>query len=338
MTRVLHLIDDAALGGVTRLLDSLIAELSATDRHDRVHTATRLRLPGPIDADVVVVHFTMAWAKLPFLAALRWRCRHRRVVLVEHTYTQAFEAARVTTRRRFRLMLRLAYGLVDQVVAVSAGQARWMAHAGLLPAARIRVIPCVNDLSAFAALELPRAAGPLRLGAFGRFDQQKGYDTLIEAMRHVPAHTARLFLAGYGADEAALRAAAASIDSVSVEGRVDPVAFTARMDAIVIPSRWEAGAVTCWEARAAGRPLIVTDVDGLPEQVPPTVGIVVPPDDPVRLAEAIRTLAAADRGPMTRAARHSTQGAFAGAIAAWRAVLSGARSKAPAHDGDAAAG
>ena len=322
MACIVHIIDDAALGGVTRLLDSLINELSDVDQHHRILAITRLRLPERIEADIIVIHFTLSWAKLPFLMALRWRFRNQRIVLVEHTYTAAFEAARVPVTWLFRQMLRIAYRAVDQVIAVSSGQARWMVQAKLLPAKRIRIIPCVNDLSHFETLAFPIAAGPLRLGAFGRFDRQKGYDILIEAMRYVPHNLAHLYLAGYGADDASLRASAQHSLNISIQGRVDPVDFVSRMDAIVIPSRWEAGAVTCWETRAAGRPLIVSDVDGLPEQVPSDIGIVVPADDPTLLAEAICRLAMTDRTEMMIEARRSSVGAFAAAISAWRDVFS----------------
>jgi glycosyltransferase involved in cell wall biosynthesis len=144
---------------------------------------------------------------------------------------------------------------------------------------------------------------------------------LIAAMARVPGSVATLDLAGYGADEAALRAAAAGLDHVTIHGRVDPVAFISEMDAIAIPSRWEAGAVTCWEARAAGRPTIVADIDGLPEQVPSEIGLVVRPDDVSGLAAAIVSLAGAHRPRMARRARESTEGAFGTVVAGWHAVL-----------------
>ena len=34
-----------------------------------------------------------------------------------------------------------------------------------------------------------------------------------------------------------------------------------------MPSRWEPFGLSCLEAQAAGRPVLVSDVDGLPEQV-----------------------------------------------------------------------
>jgi glycosyltransferase involved in cell wall biosynthesis len=327
MPIILHLLDDTALGGVTRLLNSLTQSFGNTGSQEIRSVETGWR-PAPMlrsagaRPDIIVVHFTAAWRKLPFLASLRLRASGARIILVEHSYTGAFEERCVRHKGRFRAMLRLAYRMVDQVVAVSHGQTEWLMRAGLVTQDRLVVIPCVLDLAAFSALPLPQPPTlPMRLGAFGRFAPQKGFDILISAMRDVPPDIATLELAGYGPDEGSLRAAAAGLPHVRIRDRVDPVAFLAGLDAVTMPSRWEAGAVACWEARAAGRPMIVTDVDGLPEQVPPSIGIVVPPENAARLAAAIIDLAQADRSAMAHSARHSTQGAYGIVLAAWQAIL-----------------
>ncbi len=299
--------------------------------HQKLVTDTGWRLaPSPaalrVDSatpDVIVLHFTAAWRKLPFIASLRLRAGGARIILVEHSYTRAYERLYVSNSTRFRAMLRLAYACVDQVVAVSDGQGRWLLESGLVAPRRLAILRSVLDLKPFASVPAARSGGlPLCVGAFGRFDRQKGFDTLIEAMRQVPAEIATLEMAGYGPDEADLRQAAEGLSHVRIQGRVDPVAFLAGIDVVAIPSRYEAGAVTCWEVRAAGRPVIVTDVDGLPEQVPPEIGLVVPPEDPERLARAIIAIARADRAPMRIAARKSTEGAYAATLAGWRAALS----------------
>jgi glycosyltransferase involved in cell wall biosynthesis len=334
MKQILHILDDVALGGVTRLLASLIESLGDVGEHHRCDMPTKLRLaprlsevtPGGVHPDVIVLHFTSAWTNLPFLASLRLRAGSTPIIFVEHSYTEAYERRCVPDRSRFRAMLRLHYGLVDKVVAVSKGQARWLRESGLVDADRLAVIPCVLDLTGFSGVPdaKPLEGAPMRLGCFGRFAPQKGFDTLIAAMALVSPEVATLDMAGYGPDEAELRRAAQGLEHVRIQGAVDPVAYLADIDAVVMPSRWEAGAVTCWEARAAGRPVIVADVDGLPEQVPPEIGVIVPSEDPVGLAEAIRAMAAADRAAMALAARRSTRGAYAATLAGWRKVLTAA--------------
>ena len=323
MRQIVHLLDDDQLGGVTRLLASLIDSLSDEATHHRLIVRTQHRLAPSLAGlrpDVIVIHFTASWAKLGFLASLRLRAGGARIILVEHSYTEGYELRRVRQVSRFRAMLRLAYGCADQIVAVSQGQAAWLRKAGLVTADRVTVIPPVLDLTAFASLAPPvPRPGPMRLGAFGRFAPQKGFDTLLAAMRLVPPDFATLDLAGYGPDEAALRHQAQGLDHVRIRGPVDPVAFMAEIDAVAMPSRWEAGGVTCWETRAAGRPIIVADVDGLPEQVSRESGLVVPPEQPEALAKAICGLAA-DRGAVGRG---GTEGAYERVLGRWREVLKG---------------
>ena len=99
MKQILHILDDVALGGVTRLLASLVESLSDVGEHHQVNVTTKMRLapslaslaPAGVKPDVVVIHFTSAWAKLPFLASLRLRSGGARVILVEHSYTEAYE-------------------------------------------------------------------------------------------------------------------------------------------------------------------------------------------------------------------------------------------------------
>lgn len=323
---ILHLLDDPGLGGATRLLRALSTRLDGDRLQGHRFVRTRLRPAHHYAARAIIVHVQIGWQKLPFLWTLRHRNPESRIILVEHVHTGAFEDRRVTNPARFRRMLRLAYGMADEVVAVSRGQERWLLQTGLVPRDRLRLIPAVPDLTDFIGLPPPDPARrPMRLGALGRFDEQAGFITLIEAMRLVRPEDAQLVLCGHGALERELRHHADGMPHVAVAGRADAVQFMAAVDAMVMPSLWDAGAVTCWEARAAGRPMIVTAVDGLPEQVPPDRGFVVPPGDVRALATAISRLAGCDRAGMSDAARRSVAGRLDGAVGRWRTLLSPTR-------------
>ncbi|MFO1060329.1 MAG: glycosyltransferase family 4 protein [Dongiaceae bacterium] len=334
MTTIAHLLDDDRLGGVTGVIQQQHKSLTRWD-HRTVVLPTVGRLAPRIDADLAIVHFTVGWPKLPFLASLRARRLRRRVILVEHSYTEGFERHCVPEPGRFRAMLRLAYALVDHVVAVSHGQARWMLEHRLVDEAKLSVITQGRDLPQLFNLPLPAARRqPLRLLAYGRFHRQKGFDRAIAAMRLLPPGLARLTLVGYGEDEAALRAAAAGLENVEFFGRfTDPTALLAAADAVLMPSRWEAFGQVAAEARAAGRPLIAAAVDGIPEQLPAEAGILVPADDPEALAAAIGSLAHRDLAAMGAAGRRSVEGLFERHCVAWEALLeriSGRRVPRPA--------
>jgi len=322
MIRVVHLIDDARTGGVTKVASDMSRSLGDGFDVQVMPVNAAWRLPGPISAEIVVVDFTLSWAKLPFLMMLRLAGR-RRIVVVEHSYTASYERECVTARGRFRTMLRLGFRLADRVVAVSNGQAEWLRQAHLVSPERLVVIPQSLDLSALAKVPpAPSGRSPLRLGAYGRYVTQKGFDVLIAAMRLVPPEVATLRLAGYGPQEARLRQDMSDLPHVTIGPALnDAAAFLAEVDVVVVPSRWEAYGLVAQEARASGRPVIASRVDGLEEQVNDDLGLLVPANDPRSLAASIHALATRDLQAMAASARKSTHGLFEQKIAAWRALL-----------------
>jgi glycosyltransferase involved in cell wall biosynthesis len=268
----------------------------------------RRPLAPRIDHDVAIIHFTCSWSKLPFLTLLRAQRARRPIIIVEHTYTQRFEEHCVPNPSRFRSMLRLCYGLADKVVAVSYGQAEWMLVAKLVCPERLVVIQQSVDCSKLMRMPLPqRQPGtPLRLAAYGRYSEQKGFDLLIQAMRCLPPDLATLSLGGYGDCKEDLKSAARNMPNINIGSIVTNLPlFLSDKDIVVIPSRWEAFGIVCLEARASARPLIVTQVDGLPEQISPRMGLSVAPNDPNKLAEAIKLAAQWDVTEMGRNARAS---------------------------------
>ena len=323
MPQVLHLIDDTGLGGVTRVLADHLPQLAGRFTHQVRAVRTHWRLPPRINADIVVVHFTLCWAKLPFLLALRLHAPRARLVLVEHSYTASYEQLCVRNRARFHTLLRIGYRIAHRVVAVSHGQADWLRQAKLVTQGRLVSIPQACDTSAIAALPpVAAAARPLRLGAYGRYVPQKGFDILIEAMRHVSPDVATLELAGYGPDLPVLQQAAADLPHVRIGGPIDgPATLLARVDAVVIPSRWEAFGLVAMEARAAGRPMIAALADGLVEQIDSSWAIPFGSQDANQLAAAIRTLATRDLAAMGEAARASVAAALSRTIDDWKTLL-----------------
>lgn len=128
----------------------------------------------------------------------------------------------------------------------------------------------------------------------GRLDPQKGYGCLLRAFRQVVGQReqARLLVIGAGPEEPKLRALAEELgvaESVIFAGeRADGplVASLARL--YVQPSLFEGTPNALMEAMAAGVPAVATAVDGVPEIVTHGVsGWLVPPNEPVALAEAV---------------------------------------------------
>ncbi|MBB0232748.1 glycosyltransferase, partial [Streptomyces calidiresistens] len=129
----------------------------------------------------------------------------------------------------------------------------------------------------------------------GRLCRQKGQDVLLrawpEVLRRFP--DARLVLVGEGPAGEALRARAPR--GVLFAGAVDdPRPWYAAADLVVQPSRWEGMALTPLEAMACGRPVLLTDVAGARECLPPEHldRCLVPPGKPRALAAAVTGLLA----------------------------------------------
>ncbi|AYN41287.1 glycosyltransferase family 1 protein [Streptomyces dangxiongensis] len=127
----------------------------------------------------------------------------------------------------------------------------------------------------------------------GRLCRQKGQDVLLRAwedvLRALPR--ARLVLVGDGPDREALRRQAHP--GVHFTGAVtDVVPWYRAADLVVLPSRWEGMALAPLEALGCGRPVVLTDVDGARESLPPALAAhcLVPPEDPVALAGAVTGL------------------------------------------------
>uniref|UniRef100_A0AAU2JQX1 Glycosyltransferase n=1 Tax=Streptomyces sp. NBC_00049 TaxID=2903617 RepID=A0AAU2JQX1_9ACTN len=143
-----------------------------------------------------------------------------------------------------------------------------------------------------AELPLPdgfQGDGPLAV-CVGRLCVQKGQDILLRAwpelLGAVPG--ARLALVGDGPDTERLRRTAPP--GVLFAGPAPDIRPWLRAaDLVVLPSRWEGMALAPLEAMACGRPVLVSDVSGARESLPPGQGrlCLVPPEDPTALAKAL---------------------------------------------------
>ncbi|MGJ8609489.1 MAG: glycosyltransferase family 4 protein [Octadecabacter sp.] len=263
--QVLHLIDDATAGGVTRVVDFICASdaLNATGNH-RVHKVQRGRFGTfPKAVDVIVSHTTISWRTLPALIALRAARPNTPIIHVEHSYTSAFVSLNVARKGRFASLLKVAFSLFDRVVAVSQAQADWMTSRNIIETRKLTTIQSCVDLTPFQSI--PRAEGQIRtLGAIGRLDRQKGFDLLIDAFKSLPDPSLRLKVIGTGPQEDMLRKLAGADDRIEFVGFCDNPRHAFRdVDAVVMPSRWEAFGLVAIEALASGRPLLCTQVDGL---------------------------------------------------------------------------
>lgn len=301
--KVLHLIGDRRAGGSNRLVKQSI-ESKLKEKFEFL--VMRLEEAKPhlktIKPDLIIFHYPCAWKYLGDLVLLK---QHAKVFIYDHHYCEGFEREGVPSKWRFRLMLRLAYSLVDGVLCVSQAQRQWMLNHQSIDPAKVRVISPASVLDEILKITPKIQTHPLIVGAYGRFARQKGFDLLVEAFALLPRDRFRLHLGGYGQDEELIEKLANPLPHVKLFGVVNDVpSFLAACDVVVIPSRWESWGLVCLEAKAAGKPIIASEVDGLCEQVR-DCGWLVPPNNVEKLAEAIASVPGCDLEALGKRGRAS---------------------------------
>ncbi|MFJ9346692.1 glycosyltransferase [Streptomyces sp. NPDC101237] len=317
--RVLHLAQPVE-GGVARvILDLTKAQLTAGLRvavacpggeladaartlGAEVHEWRAARSPGTGLPDEVrrlgrlvrgvrpdVVHAHSAKAGLAARLALRGR-----VPTLFQPHAWSFEAVGGTTAALALRWERWGARWAHRVVCVSEAERATGVRAGIR--ARYAVVPNGIDTGRFTPglPDAPARSGPGPLVVcVGRLCPQKGQDVLLRAwpdvLRRVP--DARLVLVGDGPDHDALRRIAPeSVEFAGAAADVRP--WYRAADLVVLPSRWEGMALAPLEAMACGRPVLLTDVDGARESLPPghRGPCLVPPGQPGALADAVAGL------------------------------------------------
>jgi glycosyltransferase involved in cell wall biosynthesis len=219
-------------------------------------------------------------------------------------------AHRFFRREPVRTAERIAGRFARQTIAISEYVRGFLLQSRLRPAGRIRVVPYGVDARDWAFVPDERAHERARLGlsssdvAVGiasRLIPGKGHDLLLPAFAEARAQASglRLLIAGDGPLRSEVEAASRQLGSnaATVLGYVDDIrSFMASCDILVfptLPSLGEGFGLAALEAMAAGRPVIATRVASLPEVVADgETGVLVPPDDPRPLADALVGLAA----------------------------------------------
>jgi glycosyltransferase involved in cell wall biosynthesis len=180
------------------------------------------------------------------------------------------------------------------------------------------------------------------LGSIGRLSPEKGYNYLIEALDRLVKDglDARLVIIGEGGERGSLERLASELgiaDRVLLPGYRDGAKrYLPLFNVFVLSSLTEGLPITLLEAMRAGTPVAATRVGGIPD-VLGEAGILVQPESPVALAEAIGRIqgneALASR--LSAAARRALKVRFSSPVMAsgylkiYQSVLS---SDSPLHD------
>ena len=128
--------------------------------------------------------------------------------------------------------------------------------------------------------------------SLGRLVRTKGLDYLVEAMKDVDY---KLMICGKGPDKERLEKKIARLgleDKIEIKGWVEEEEKERLMSScrfFVMPSLFESLGLAAIELMAHGRPIVHTDVNGLPDTVK-NGGVSVPPKDSAALSKAMNRL------------------------------------------------
>ncbi len=348
--RILHLLAQRGLSGGEHQLEYLLASLADNGHESTIVLDPRARfLDVAARLRVEVVEMPMRNdLDVRAILRLRRRIRAQNYDLIHFGCSRSHKLGalacaglrpcprRVVTRRMdYRLghgpLRRWLYAsVVDAVVAISNGVRDVVLETGVDPS-RVHVIHDGVD-AARLALARARARRDAARSALGiarealcgltsaSLHRRKGQDVLIDALGRLDTSglTGPLvwLLAGEGPESAALAAKARAVAGVEIRlvGQLTPIEQAlAAADIFCLPSRKEGLGVALLEAMAAGLPVVASAVGGMREAVVDgESGLLVPPEDPQALAEALGVLLCAPerRAQLGNAARARVRAEF----------------------------
>lgn len=322
-------------------LDARVLRLTSPRLLDPQRIGRLVRLLRSTHYDVLQTHLSYA----NIIGALAGRMAGIPVIGTLHS--AALDPVQKHPVKRLLETWALAYG-AGAVVAV--GPAVAAAHRARLRGARMVVIPNAVEPGPEPAAErrtrlraelMDDVTGPL-LVAVGRLAPPKGHFDLLSAFAavHATHPSARLAIAGDGALHAALDAEIARLglrDAVRLLGERDNVSeLLQASDMFVSASVTEGLPLSLLEAMGAGLPVAATAVGDVPQVIAADTGVLVPPHEPARLADAIRSLlddparrAALGRNAREHVLRHYSSGPWFDQYRALYAQVVSRREKRP---------
>jgi len=254
---------------------------------------------------VDLIH-SQGWTAGLLAILANWRLRRPHVITPHEVFrADQFPGFWGSLKRRLMAMV---LSRADLIVCVTEdARENFRKFLPWFPAEKLTVVPNGIDTLPFVEIaerrrqrtaEVRRPDSPFTFAFFGRFMPAKGFDILTDAVpelahRGGPARPFRILAVNRGDRIGRYKA---EVSRRGLDAFFEFPGFTpsvtdvlARVDAVVVPSRWETGPLLPMEAMVAGCPLIASDCVGLREVVRGTPALVASAGDPTSLAHQMKT-------------------------------------------------
>ena len=234
--------------------------------------------------DVVHAHSSLAGGLVRLLYG--WGSPPFRIVYCPHGWAFDRRGSSIKNRLLERIERNLEHA-ADRIVVISEHERQAALRIGISPERLSLIMNGISD----QPIRHPARWEDSRIKVLfvGRLDEQKGYDTLLDAVEPLDDRVSlRVIGKAIAGPSSALRGSRAQIEHLGWRSLSEIATEIAAADVVAVPSRWEGFGLVALEAMRGSCAVIASSVGGLQEiVVDGTTGRLVPPDRPERLMRAL---------------------------------------------------
>lgn len=223
------------------------------------------------------------------------------IVYTEHIYDAEYHLKNPVNEFLQKTVLKMLLRRSSSIIAVSGSVGDFLVKSGMAAKGKVQIIPngieIVGSGEQGAGRKIKEGNKAPIIGTIGNLNVQKGQKYLVEAMTEIHKRypLATLEIIGEGPLREDLESLA---EDLKIENRVtllgakkDVFAHLKHWDVFVLPSIAETFGIVILEAMQAGVPVVASKVGGILDIIEhKSEGILVPPRDPAKIAEAIKEI------------------------------------------------